>query len=122
MSRDRSISKLGKAIFDASKGLADESGDGSIRRRDIVVRTVSASGCSKDSVLPSDYCYNRMNKANESAQYPFLEWVSLGRYRFVGLDFPYNGPVYWKPKRERERVVGRCVKGRFDLDLDPRNL
>lgn len=51
---------------------------------------------SKDSYIPSDYCYNRTNNGNEKQPHYFL-WLSRGKYQYVGKDYVYNGEVEHKP-------------------------
>ncbi len=74
----------------------------------------------KDSIIPSDYCYNLINKAPESFNHPIFVRVERGRYKYVGPGYRYIGSVMWKPKQERERQVGTWNGGMCDLELDPR--
>lgn len=46
-------------------------------------------GYSRDSVLPSDYCYNVINKPPYSFQYRLLIRVGRGRYQYVGPNHDY---------------------------------
>ncbi len=77
-------------------------------------------GYRRDSVLPSDYCYNVVNKAPISLRHPSLLRVGRGRYKHVGPKHAYSGPIWWKPKGEGERQVGRWHEGRCLLETDPR--
>lgn len=77
-------------------------------------------GYGKDSVIPSDYCYNVINKAPFSFRHLVLVRVGRGRYQYVGPNFAYTGPVLWKPKQQNERQVGSWHNGRCDLQHDPR--
>ncbi len=78
-------------------------------------------GYARASLLPSDYCYNLLNRAGISGTYPLFIRVNRGLYRYVGPDFPYTGPIHWKPKDGQERQVGHCVAGECTLFEDPRN-
>jgi len=77
-------------------------------------------GYGRDSVIPSDYCYNVINKAPYSCRHPVLVRVERGRYKYVGPDYAYTGPILWKPKQESERQVGRWNHGVCHLEQDPR--
>ena len=67
----------------------------------------------RTSVIPSDYCYNRTNEGITN-EHRFLLYLQRGLYRYVGKDYPYNGPVYAKRRGEKEDiVVGNCRKGVF---------
>lgn len=72
------------------------------------------------SILPSDYCYNRINRDPASFVYPLFEQVKHGEYRYLGHSFAYNGPVLWKPIGESERQVGYWKEGKCTLAEDPR--
>ncbi len=77
-------------------------------------------GYARASLLPSDYCYNLLNRAGISGTYPLFIRVDRGLYRYVGPDFRYTGPIYWKPKKGPERQVGQYVTGQYTLFEDPR--
>jgi hypothetical protein len=54
----------------------------------IVVR--KETGISKDSIIPTDFCYNKENKGTENREHPRLfEWVSQGKLRYLGEGYSY---------------------------------
>lgn len=57
------------------------------------------------SLIPSDYCYNKVNKGIKFDHFLF-ESLGQGRYKVLGIDYPYEGPIYWKKKH-----VGDWMKG-----------
>ena len=60
------------------------------------------------SVIPSDYCYNRVNDGIHPAQKPMLlEYLARGHYCCWGLNYPLDRPVYHKDK-----IVGKCENGK----------
>lgn len=63
------------------------------------------------SVIPSDYCYNRINNGIKLNKPTVFEYVSKGNYRCYGAGYPYNGTLYHKPKGQNEFSVGKCVNG-----------
>ncbi|HEX4607533.1 MAG TPA: hypothetical protein VH092_04940 [Urbifossiella sp.] len=69
-------------------------------------------GCEPGSVIPSDYCYNRTNDGVKPSWPIFFELVGDGEYRFLGRDYPYNGPRWHHPKGGGEpRQVAVWVNG-----------
>lgn len=62
-------------------------------------------------VIPSDYCYNRVNKGidiekNLKDQRCLFEYKGRNRYKYIGAGIIFNGKLYQKPQGEAERVVG----------------
>ena len=69
-------------------------------------------GTNKGSIIPSDYCYNRINNGIQLKKATVFEHLGNGRYRCLGLNFPYNGTVFHKPAGQyREFAVGKCING-----------
>jgi len=64
--------------------------------------------------LPSDYCYNSINRGAFSFEYPVVK-VEHGRYRYMGPDHPYSGSIQWK-----SQTVGEYRNGCYTLFSDPR--
>ena len=60
----------------------------------------------EDSVIPSDYCYNRINDGIKLSWPTLFEYVKDGEYRCLGENYPYNGDIYHK-----KFVVGKCENG-----------
>ena len=63
------------------------------------------------SVIPSDYSYNRINNGIQINKPAVFEYLGRGQYRCLGLNYPYNGPIYHKPKGQNEFIVGKCING-----------
>ena len=64
-------------------------------------------GVTKGSVIPSDYCYNRVNDGIDPNKKPMLfKYVDRGQYLCLGENCPYNGKIYHK-----DQVVGICKDG-----------
>ena len=70
-------------------------------------------GTNPGSVIPSDYCYNRVNYGINVVTKPtFFEYVDRDIYRCLGA-CPYEGPVMHRPKGERADIqVGVCENGK----------
>jgi hypothetical protein len=109
-----------EALEEAGAELQSRLGDQAIAAGDLVASVVQRTGCSPGSVLPSDYAYNRVNRADFSRRRPLFIQTKRGFYRFVGSDYPYTGPVYWQPAGQPERVVGEATEGAVRWLEDPR--
>lgn len=69
-------------------------------------------GTKSGSVIPSDYCYNRVNNGIQIEKKPAVfEFLGNGKYKCLGLNYPYNGAIYHKPKGQSEIIVGKCING-----------
>lgn len=81
-------------------------------RSEIVNLVASKFGCNPTSVIPSDYCYNRLNNGINYEKYLHLfEYTDTKTYRYLGLDYPYTGKIVHKPKSGYEVVVGELKDG-----------
>ena len=70
-------------------------------------------GRNKSSVIPSDYCYNRLNFGIDyNKNVHLFEFLEDGKYRYLGIDYPYNGKLYHKIKgTDHAAIVGEVVGG-----------
>ena len=111
---------MAQTVDEAAAGLHPHYGNEGIPS-DVLKREIERiGGYARDSVLPSDYCYNVINRASFSFRHPVLVKVSRGMYQYVGPNHPYTGPVMWQPKQEAERQVGSWEHGVCRLECDPR--
>lgn len=55
----------------------------------------------KGSVIPSDYCYNMINKGT-SFQNHIFEQIETGHYKVLGPNCDYAGPIFWKGEQVGE--------------------
>jgi hypothetical protein len=72
---------------------------------------------SRGSLIPSDYCYNSINKDSTSFKLHLFETLGAGSFKCLGLNKTYSGSVYWKTEQ-----VGQWVDGKVRLWKDPRKL
>ena len=72
----------------------------------------------ESSIMPRDYCYNRVNKDPASTKHPrLLEMLGDGMYICLGEDYPYSKPMYTQPTgTKNEIVVGNWENGIFTLN------
>lgn len=68
-------------------------------------------GTKPGSIIPSDYCYNRINNGISLDKPAIFEYIKRGQYKCLGLNFLYNGEIYHKAKDMPEILVGQCVNG-----------
>ena len=64
------------------------------------------------SVIPSDYCYNRLNNGITLKKPTLFEFLGGGRYLCLGEHYCYNGPIFHRPKgASDDEIVGQCIDG-----------
>ncbi len=112
--------KMPQVVNEAAAQLQAQYGEADIPGEVLKRKIEEIGDYRKDSVIPSDYCYNRLNLAPFSFKYLVLVHLRRGWYKYIGSGYPYNGPVMWKPKQERERQVGVWKDGDCDLWEDLR--
>lgn len=68
-------------------------------------------GTNSDSVILSDYCYNRFNNGIAFQKHIF-EYVTRSTYKYLGENHPYSGFIFHKKKGSSdEEVVGEWRNG-----------
>lgn len=72
----------------------------------------------KNSIIPSDYCYNRINRGITFTQHFFIQ-LNRNEYYIAGENYQYDGRIYWKPKKSKKDIyVGNWDNGKFKLFFD----
>lgn len=71
----------------------------------------SNRGINVGSIIPSDYCYNRINNGITVESPTVFEYVKHGTYKCLGENYPYSGVIYHKPRGSYEFPIGHCVNG-----------
>ena len=77
-------------------------------------------GTNRVSVIPSDYCYNTINRDPSSFTFRIFECCEDGTYKCLGENARYSGPVTWGAKGAVKTDVGKWVDGELHLWQDPR--
>jgi hypothetical protein len=81
--------------------------------KDIKEELKNRFGTNVDSVLPSDFCYNRVNEGIDFKQTTRLFEYVNGKYKYLGENCKYSGMIYRKPTGSgNETVVGYWVNGK----------
>lgn len=66
----------------------------------------------ESSAIPSDYCYNRVNNGISLTKPALFEYAGLGRYKCLGMNYPYDGFIYHRSHGTTEDfVIGLCKAG-----------
>lgn len=97
-------------IFDQIKEIL-ESKEGSIVTSSEIKNDLNLKyGTNKQSIIPSDYCYNRLNNGIKFNKHLF-EFINRNSYKYLGENYPYNGKIFHGPQRQKERVCGEWKNG-----------
>lgn len=76
-------------------------------------------GRNKESVIPTDYCYNRYNKGISLEKHlRIFEYTSDKKFRYLGENYPYTGKVFHKPKGGREVCIGELENGELKCNAN----
>jgi hypothetical protein len=110
-----------QVVNEAGKNLQLRLGEELLTAGDIQREIARLGPYARGSILPADYCYNRINKAPYSFHFPVFEWVERGKFRYLGPNYNYTGSIFWKPRGESERKVGEWKSGVCRLWKDPRS-
>lgn len=79
-------------------------------------------GTNPESVILSDYCYNRYNKGIAFNKHLF-QYVTKSNYKYIGENFAYTGLIFHKPQGQTgEFVVGEWRNGVKVLYDEPINV
>jgi hypothetical protein len=97
------------------KKLQAARGEDPLQKSEIEAEIISTGIYKPQSLFPSDYCYNLINKDKSSFRFPLFIWLKWGTYLHVGPYYQYSGPVLWKGKQ-----VGEWENGAYKLWEDPR--
>jgi len=69
-------------------------------------------GTNANSIIPSDYCYNRLNTGITFNKHLF-EYIDTNHYRYLSAEFPFTGLIYHKPANQTlDFIVGEWIAGR----------
>ncbi|MCL1067230.1 hypothetical protein L2735_10465 [Shewanella olleyana] len=70
-------------------------------------------GLNPTSIIPTDYCYNRINNGIGNNK-NILIYMGFGEFKFVGKSFKYQGWVYQRPRGKNEDlIVGKWNNGEY---------
>jgi hypothetical protein len=69
------------------------------------------SGTNRSSILPADYCYNITNAGIQNFEHQLHLFEHLGdaKYRVLGIDYPFEGPISQDGKQVGEWRDGKPI-------------
>lgn len=103
-------------ILGKIKSIFSYKSNGIYKRKEIIDMVVEKfPETNPTSVIPSDYCYNIINKDSNSFTTHLFEFLGAGNYKCLGEKFPYKGEIFWKGQK-----VGAWANGKPILKDDPR--
>ena len=107
-SRDSGVEDAYRKVFPLFK-------IGNIYKYRQILNIVNTVYHNKTSIIPSDYCYNRINLdiVDEfERRMHIFEYVSKGIYKFIGENASFSGCI-----EHKDKIVGRWENGKI-LYLD----
>lgn len=105
-----------EAMRQAVSSYIDKNGTGNVLTRQELSALVSAiMPVESKSFLPADYCYNRTNTGiSFEAHVHLFELTNDGRYKVLGENYTYSGPVLGRKEGEqRYEVKGVWSNGEY---------
>lgn len=86
--------------------------------KDLVVKSFPNDKFSRDSILPSDHCYNLYNfglKEGIKGQLIIFKQIDHGYYEYLGENADITCTIMHKPKNDKPYVIGRFVNGQREM-------
>ncbi len=120
-SKSSKWTRIAETLDEVGRHIQKKYGDESIPRSIIEGELEIKGNYAPGSVHISDYCYNLINKASYSFVFPLFVRIERGKYRYIGPNYKYTGPIYWTPSGGIEKQVGMWESGTCKLENDPRN-
>lgn len=88
-----------------------------LSRQEIINKVVIKHGCNPGSIIPSDYCYNRINNGIDFEKFLHIfEFLGSCMYKYLGENYPYSGTIFHKPKGGFEIAIGKWSNGVIDYE------
>ncbi len=100
-------------IYEQIKSVLNNSIGEVITSSKVKERLSKEYGTNPNSIILSDYCYNRYNSGTAFTKHLFV-YMNRSTYKYIGENAPYTGFVFHRPKgAEAERIVGEWTNGMF---------
>ena len=105
---------IDQVIVEYANEVVKKFGSGTVKERKEIIQEVhSKYGKENEGIIPSDYCYNRVNNGIKANKPTLFIYIDKDQYECVGLNYPYNGVIWHRPKGEKVDIpVGKCVNGK----------
>jgi hypothetical protein len=108
---NRRMTKIAESFLHAAEQLTREETSNFLTGTTLKRIAERIGGYKCNSILPSDYCYNYINKSRYSCRNPLFIWKARNKYVFIGADARYNGPLIWRKADGTEKQVGIWIDG-----------
>lgn len=87
---------------------------------DMVKSKYPTDDFARSSIIPSDYCYNRINKGKldnpDLLDFNIFSYADKGEYTYFGSHYPYDGKIFRRPRGTYiDSEAGCWVKGKRTL-------
>jgi len=103
-------SKKAQTIYDQLKEILKDR-IGSVVKSSEIKNELNRKFCAnRNSVILSDYCYNRYNDGVKFNKHIF-EYLGKNQYKCLGENYPYNGNIYHKPINQEIEIYGHWMNG-----------
>ncbi|SEO08646.1 hypothetical protein SAMN04489762_3453 [Terribacillus saccharophilus] len=98
-------------IFEQIKSLLDNRLEEIVSPVEVKKTLQAIYGTNPESVILSDYCYNRYNNGIDFNNHLF-EYINRSSYKYLGEGSAFTGLIFQRPKgHERETIVGEWING-----------
>ncbi len=99
-------------IFEQIKDTLKDRADTTLTASEIKNAVSAKYGTNANSIIPSDYCYNRFNSGIPFDKHIF-EYIDHSNYKYLGERYPYTGLIFHKPANQNlDFIVGEWIAGR----------
>lgn len=86
-------------------------------RAEIIEKVHNKYGRNAESIIPTDYCYNRINNGLcLENHFAIFEYTFDKQFKYLGVDYLYTGAIFHKPKGKNEICVGKMKDGILEID------
>ncbi|WP_455686464.1 DUF7225 domain-containing protein [Exiguobacterium artemiae] len=107
------------SIYDQLKSILKHRKEEIITPNEIKEELFHKYGTNKDSVILSDYCYNRSNRGIAFNKHLFV-YLNHGMYKYIGEHANYSGLIYARTRASsKDQVVGLWKDGQMSLSVQP---
>ena|SRR5690625_40514 len=98
-------------IYEQLKDVLKNNVDDTLSVTEIKQKLISKFNTNPNSIILSDYCYNRYNNGIPFDKHLFI-YIGRNSYRYVGENHNYTGLIFHKPRGlSYESVIGEWNKG-----------
>ena len=99
-------------IYEQIKNILNDRIGSTVTASEIKHALKAKFGTNASSIIPSDYCYNRINDGIKFEKHIF-EYIDHNIYKYLGERYPFTGLIFHKPTGQtNELIYGEWNNGR----------